>query len=65
MLKERTIYDIQVSVEKVQSIEAVIFQIKNGNLQLNQKSYEEMELRLRDIVDRLSDLLIDLKHHSD
>ena len=52
MLKERTIYDIQVSVEKVQSIEAVIFQIKNGNLQLNQKSYEEMELRLRDIVDR-------------
>ena len=65
MLKERTIHEIQVTVEKVQSIEAVIFQIKNGNLQLNQKSYEEMELRLRDIVDRLSDLLIDLKHHSD
>lgn len=64
MLKERTIYDIQVSVEKVQSIEAVIFQIKNGNLQLNQNSYEEMEIRLRDIADRLSDLLIDLKYHS-
>ncbi len=65
MLKERTIHEIQVTVEKVQSIATIIFQIKNGNLQLNQKSYEEMELRLRDIVDRLSDLLIDLKHHSD
>lgn len=60
MLIKRIKNDIKVVIEKVQTIEAIILQIKTGDLELDNINYNQIDWRIEDILCRLGDLLNDL-----
>jgi len=63
MLIKRIKNDIKVVIEEVQTIEAIILQIKTGDLELDNINYNQIDWRIEDILCRLDDLLIDLYNY--
>lgn len=63
MLKQRINNDIKIVIEEVQTIEAIILQIKTGDLELDNINYNQIDWRIEDILCRLGDLLIDLENY--